>query len=70
METVRFSVEWLSENQFKLCYEDPNDKYDEQYNHNSEMTFFNILKPISLTHLMPLPFISLYAFKTSPFGSS
>lgn len=31
METVRFDVEWLSENQICLDYDDSNDEYDEKY---------------------------------------
>lgn len=31
METVYFGVEWLSENQIRLTYDDLNDKYDEEY---------------------------------------
>lgn len=31
METVHFGVEWLSENQILLTYDDINDKYDEAY---------------------------------------
>lgn len=31
METVYFSVEWLSENQIRFSYDDTDDKYDEEY---------------------------------------
>lgn len=31
METVHFGVEWLSENQIRLTYDDLNDGYDEEY---------------------------------------
>lgn len=31
METVSFGVEWLSENQFSMTYDDKNDKFDEEY---------------------------------------
>ncbi len=31
METVSFGVEWLSERQFKLTYNDVRDEYDEEY---------------------------------------
>lgn len=32
METVHFGVEWLSENEFRLSYDDVNhDEYDEEY---------------------------------------
>ncbi len=31
METVHFSVEWLSEYQVKIDYDDLNDKYDEEF---------------------------------------
>lgn len=31
METVHFGVEWLSENQIRLNYDDLNDEYDEEY---------------------------------------
>lgn len=31
METVHFGVEWLSENQIRLDYDDLNDEYDEEY---------------------------------------
>ena len=31
METVSFSVEWLSESQFRMTYDDKNDEFDEEY---------------------------------------
>lgn len=31
METVHFGVEWLSEDQIRLTYDDLDDKYDEEY---------------------------------------
>jgi len=31
METVAFGVEWLSENQFRMTYDDKNDEFDEEY---------------------------------------
>ena len=31
METVHFGVEWLSENQVKLVYDDLDDQYDEEF---------------------------------------
>ena len=31
METVHFNVEWISENQIRLDYDDLNDEYDEEY---------------------------------------
>ncbi len=31
METVHFGVEWLSEYQVKIDYDDLNDKYDEEF---------------------------------------
>lgn len=31
METVYFSVEWLSEDQIRVTYDDINDKYDEEF---------------------------------------
>ena len=31
METVSFGVEWLSENQFRMTYDDKNDEFDEEY---------------------------------------
>ena len=31
METVSFGVEWLSENQFRMTYDDKNDAFDEEY---------------------------------------
>lgn len=31
METVSFGMEWLSENQFRMTYDDKNDEFDEVY---------------------------------------
>ena len=31
METVSFDVEWLSEDQFRMTYDDKNDRFDEVY---------------------------------------
>ena len=31
METVHFGVEWLSEKQIKVTYDDKNDEYDEEF---------------------------------------
>lgn len=31
METVSFGVEWLSENQFRMTYDDKDDEFDEEY---------------------------------------
>lgn len=31
METVHFGVEWLSETEIRLTYDDINDEYDEEY---------------------------------------
>ena len=31
MEPVSFGVEWLSENQFRMTYDDKNDEFDEEY---------------------------------------
>ncbi|MCI8501817.1 MAG: hypothetical protein HFJ85_06220 [Oscillospiraceae bacterium] len=31
METVHFGVEWLSESEIRLTYDDVNDKFDEEY---------------------------------------
>ncbi len=31
METVHFGVEWLSEDQIRMSYDDENDEYDEEF---------------------------------------
>ena len=31
METVSFSVEWLSEDKFRMTYDDKDDEFDEEY---------------------------------------
>lgn len=31
METVHFGVEWLSEQQVRLVYDDLDDRYDEEF---------------------------------------
>lgn len=31
METISFGVEWLSENQFQMTYNDKNDEFDKKY---------------------------------------